>query len=489
MHLADLLDVRANADPTGPALADEHTGALTNAAVLARIDATAERLSSAGVHRGDVVAVRLPNRIELVTTAFAAWKLGAAVTPVNPSLTSTEVDFQLTDSAARVLVTHDEDGHHRVAVLTLADLAAPGSSAKVPDDPRRDDDVALLVYTSGTTGRPKGVELTHANLMAMAKGINEAMGSGPDTHSLLILPLFHVNGIVVSVLAPLLAGGQTTIAGRFDPRRFFDLVARHRPTFFSAVPTIYSMLVALPPETVTDTTSLRFAICGAAPMPTPLIQAFEDRYGVPIIEGYGLSEGTCASTTNPLNGIRKPGTVGVALPGQRVAILDANGTPMPAGTVGEVAIAGPTVMRGYLNRPRETAEAIVDGWLRTGDIGVLDSDGYLTLVDRAKDMIIRGGENIYPKELESVLYTHPDVREAAVVGRPDPVYGEVPVAFVTAHADHDLDPAELTAHLTDALAKYKRPEVILVDEIPKNPVGKIDKPALRRQFTSHPTSA
>lgn len=488
MHFADLLDVRANTNPTGPALADEHNGALSNAEVLARIDVTADRLSSAGVRPGDVVAVKLRNRVELVTTVFAAWKLGGAVTPVNPSLTPTEVAFQLTDSAARVLVTDAVDQHYRVTVLTLADLAAAGPPGVVPDDPRRAEDVALLVYTSGTTGRPKGVQLTHANLMAMAKGINEAMDSGPDTHSLLILPLFHVNGIVVSVLAPLLAGGQTTIAGRFDPQRFFDLVARHRPTFFSAVPTIYSMLVALPAEVAPDTSSLRFAACGAAPMPPQLIETFEHRYGVPLIEGYGLSEGTCASTTNPLNGIRKPGTVGVALPGQQIAILDGRGRPVPTGTPGEVAVAGPTVMRGYLNRPQETAETIVDGWLRTGDIGFLDADGYLTLVDRAKDMIIRGGENIYPKELESVLYTHPGVREAAVVGRPDPVYGQVPVAFVTSRSEADLSADVLAAHLAQSLAKYKRPELILVDEIPKNPVGKIDKPALRRRFTANPTS-
>ncbi|MDO3401713.1 AMP-binding protein [Mycolicibacterium neoaurum] len=488
MHFADLLDVRANANPTGSALADEHNGVLSNADVLARIDATAARLSDAGVRRGDVVAVKLPNRIELVTTVFAAWKLGAAVTPVNPSLTPNEVAFQLTDSAARMVVTDTAEQHDRIAVLTLADLAVADPPAVLPDVPRPAEAVALLVYTSGTTGRPKGVELTHTNLMAMAQGINEAMNSGPDTHSLLILPLFHVNGIVVSVLAPLLAGGQTTITGRFDPRRFFDLVAQHRPTFFSAVPTIYSMLAALPAEVAPDTSSLRFAICGAAPMPPQLIEAFEDRYGVPIIEGYGLSEGTCASTTNPLNGIRKPGTVGLALPGQQIAILDGQRVPVAAGTPGEVAIAGPTVMRGYLNRPQETAETIVDGWLHTGDIGFLDADGYLTLVDRAKDMIIRGGENIYPKEIESVLYTHPGVREAAVVGRPDPVYGQMPVAFVTSRSESNLSADVLVAHLAQSLAKYKRPEVIVADEIPKNPVGKIDKPALRRRFTSPSTA-
>lgn len=486
MHFADLLNRRAKESPNGPSLYDEHNGRLTNVDTLARIDAVATRLAQAGIGPGDVVAVKLPNRVELVVALFAAWKLGAAATPINPSLTATEVEFQLADSAAQVLVT-DDDGDHQVRVLHIGgDLDAASPPV---EGPRRADDVALLVYTSGTTGLPKGVELTHSNLIAMAEAINVAMDSGPETHSLLVLPLFHVNGIVVSVLAPLLAGGQATIAGRFDPKRFFELVEEHQPTYFSAVPTIYSMLAAMPPEVTPEIGSLRFAICGAAPMPPALIDTFERRYGVPVIEGYGLSEGTCASTTNPLKGIRKPGTVGVALPGQQITILDKDGSPVDQGAAGEVAIKGPTVMRGYLNRPQDTADTIVDGWLRTGDIGFLDTDGYLTLVDRAKDMIIRGGENIYPKEIETVLYAHPGVREAAVVGRPDDVYGEVPVAFVAADLNNTPTTASLTTHLAQSLAKYKRPELILVDEVPKNPVGKIDKPALRRRLTATPTTA
>ncbi|MGB3486339.1 MAG: AMP-binding protein [Mycobacterium sp.] len=484
MHFADLLDHRAEEHPDRTALSDEHNGQLSNVEVVARIDAAAARLAAAGTVAGDVVAIKLPNRSEFVIGLFAAWSLGAAVTPINPSLTAAEVEFQLSDASVRVMISDDSDTDQEVTVLRIgADVAAP----RPAPGPRRADDVALVVYTSGTTGRPKGVELTHANLMAMAESINTAMDSGPETHSLLILPLFHVNGIVVSILAPLLAGGQTTIAGRFDPKRFFDIVERHRPTYFSAVPTIYSMLATLPAEITPDTSSLRFAICGAAPMPPALIDTFERRYRVPIIEGYGLSEGTCASTTNPLNGIRKPGTVGVALPGQQVAIFTDSGGGVAPGTAGEVGIKGPTVMRGYLNRPEATAETIVDGWLRTGDIGFLDDDGYLTLVDRAKDMIIRGGENIYPKEIESVLYTHPGVREAAVVGRPDAVYGQIPVAFVTAQPDAELTAAVLREHLAESLAKYKIPELVLVEDIPKNPVGKPDKPALRRRF-SPPTT-
>jgi long-chain acyl-CoA synthetase len=220
-------------------------------------------------------------------------------------------------------------------------------------------------------------------------------------------------------------------------------------------------------------------------MPVELINRFETRYGIPILEGYGLSEGTCASTSNPLDGVRKPGTVGVALPGVEVAVMDERGQIMTDGSPGEVVVRGPSGMRGYLNRPDETEKTIVDGWLHTGDIGYLDSDGYLTLVDRAKDMIIRGGENIYPKEIESVLYNLPEIVEAAVVGRPHPVYGEVPVAFLAIREGADVTTEKVQEHLRQSLAKYKLPaEIVVVDELPKNPVGKFDKPKLRRHFAA-----
>jgi acyl-CoA synthetase (AMP-forming)/AMP-acid ligase II len=273
------------------------------------------------------------------------------------------------------------------------------------------------------------------------------------------------------------------VAGRFSLKEFWSRVEQSRATYFSAVPTIYTMLANLPAEVTPDTSSVRFAVCGAAPASVELLNKFESRYGIPIIEGYGLSEGSCASTLNPLNGPRKPGTVGLPFPGQTIRIVDANGNPVADGESGEVLIQGPNVMRGYLNRPEETAKTLVDGWLHTGDIGRLDEDGYLILVDRAKDMIIRGGENIYPKEIEAVVYQLPDVAEAAVVGRPNALYGEEPVLFVSLTSGSALDPAEIRAYLTEALAKYKLPvEITVLDELPKNPVGKIDKPSLRKNL-------
>ncbi|WP_433709211.1 class I adenylate-forming enzyme family protein [Nocardia sp. CA-084685] len=484
MHFAALPDVRAGIFPTKPCLADDDLGRISNAEFLDLVQKYADRLSQAGIGVGDVVAVMLPNRLELIVAMFATWRLGAAATPIAPSLTPAEVQYQLTDSRARVLVCVDdgESGNvHAPQRLSVPELdryegrVGGGEATEFSNDA-----LALIIYTSGTTGRPKGVELTHANIMAMAETMVAGMRLTADDHSLLILPLFHVNGIVVSVLSPLLAGGQTTIAGRFSPRTFFDRVEAARPTFFSAVPAIYAMLSALPAEIRPDTSSVRFALCGAAPMPVELLTRFEERYGVPIYEGYGLSEGTCASTGTPLGGVRKPGTVGIALPGQEIAVVDSEGNFLGDGSAGEVVIKGPTVMRGYLGRPEETAKVIVDGWLHTGDVGRIDADGYLTLVDRIKDMIIRGGENIYPKEIESAIYTHPRVLEAAVIGRPHSIYGEVPVAFVSYRDGVGVEPEQMLDHLRKSLAEYKIPEVIVtVDEIPKNPVGKIDKRTLR----------
>lgn len=480
MHWSVLPDTRASEDPSAPCLAGNGTE-LANEDFLLRVRRACAALRDRGVGAGDVVALMMPNRIEFVVAMFAAWRLGATVTPINPELTVGEAEYQASDSGAALVVTDSTELSCPVMEIAALDAA---DMATVDDEPQAvpcdDGSLALLVYTSGTTGKPKGVILDHANLTAMCEMALDGLHLDENDHSLLILPLFHVNGIVVSILSPLLAGARATIAGGFSPQTFLDTVQRVRPTYFSAVPAIYAMLSALPSDTDPDLASLRFAICGAAPMPAELIDRFELRFGVPVVEGYGLSEGTCASTINPVDGIRKPGTVGLPLPGQRVTVVDRTGAALPDGQAGEVVISGPNVMRGYLNRPEATAETIVDGWLHTGDVGYLDEDGYLVLVDRIKDMIIRGGENIYPKEIESILYTHEGVLEAAVVGRAHDVLGEVPVAFVVPRPEAELDEAELDELCRKSLSRYKVPEeTVITESLPKNPVGKIDKPALR----------
>ncbi|MFW0793197.1 AMP-binding protein [Gordonia sp. CPCC 205515] len=466
---------------TAPCVRDDAV-ALDYAEFAQRVDACAEQLDRLGVGRGDVVATVLPNRVELLITLMAAWRLGAITTPVNPGFTAAEADYQLTDSAARVVVADRAEMAVGRTHLAADSLAHTASSAWTPPPSPTPDDDALLIYTSGSTGRPKGVRLSHANLGYMASAMAQHCSLTAADHALLVLPLFHVNAICVSFLAPILAGGQLSITGKFSASRFFDDVARLRPTYFSAVPTIYALLVSQPdlqPETLA---SLRFAICGAAPISKELLDRTEQALGIPIVEGYGLTEGTCASACNPVDGIRKLGTVGTALPGQHISIVDSDGRDLPPGETGEVVISGPNVMRGYLNRPEATATTIVDGRLHTGDVGRLDDDGYLTLVDRIKDMIIRGGENLYPKEIEKALATHPAVLECAVVGKPDDLYGEVPVAFVVTYPNQDTTTADLCAHLAQLLAKPKQPSTIhLVGQLPRNPVGKIDKPALRTE--------
>lgn len=486
MHLASLPDLRAEIDPHGPAVSDDHAS-LTNHQFLDRVRAAARHLEDLGIRPGHVVALKLSNRIEFVLLLFAAWRLGATVTPVNPSLTAVEVARQLENSGARLLVIED-DATDEVwrggALLAVSDLyVVPEGKDWAPrPDP---DELALLIYTSGTTGVPKGVMLDHANLDAMTQMGLHALKLGRTDRCLLILPLFHVNGIVVSVLTPLLAHASVAIAGRFNPHSFFEIVERERPTYFSAVPTIYGMLAQLPQQPELDWSSLRFGVCGAAPAAPDVLTGFEERYGFPVVEAYGLSEATCGSTFNPLDGPRRPGTVGIALPGQDVRIVDATGVELPVGGVGEVIVRGHNVMRGYLGLPEETARVIVDGWLHTGDLGRLDEDGYLTLVGRSKDMIIRGGENIYPKEIEDVLAADPSVAEVAVVGVPDRTWGERVVAFVQPPDGGSVDAASLRARCVESLSGFKRPtETVVLDALPKNALGKIDKLALRDSYAS-----
>lgn len=446
-----------------------------------RVAAVSAQFASHGIESGNVVAVMLPNLSELVISIFAAWRLGAAATPINPAFTAAEAEHQIADANAKLVVNSGPDAPDGGRNALGVDDLVVETDGDVPEPVKiRGDDLALLIYTSGSTGRPKGVMITHANADAMSKTMAEAMKMTAHDHSLLILPLFHVNALMVSLLAPIRVGGQLSIVGAFAPSTFFDKVEQLRPTYFSAVPTIYALLVAKAAERQPDMSSLRFAICGAAPATRELLEAFEAKFSVPIVEGYGLTEGTCASACNPIDGVRKPGTVGPALPGQTIRIADESLEAVPTGQIGEVLIAGPIVMAGYLGNPQATQETIVDGWLRTGDIGKLDDDGYLTLVDRIKDIIIRGGENLYPKEIENAIGSLAGVLEVAVVGRPDDVMGEVPVAFVVPYPETHLTAEAVITHCKTVLTRVKVPvNVKIMPALPKNPVGKIDKPQLR----------
>jgi long-chain acyl-CoA synthetase len=446
--------------------------------------AVASQLAAQGFGEGDVLAVMLPNRVELLVAILAAWRLGGIATPVNSEFTAAEAEFQINDCDAHLVINESPDAPSAGRpAIHVDELLKPGPGPQAVE--LAGDHVALLIYTSGSTGKPKGVMLDHANIDAMTTAIAEHMELTAQDHSLVILPLFHVNALMLSTFSPFRVGARTSIVGRFSVSRFFEQVEKLRPTYFSSVPSILSMLVALPDHVEPDTTSLRFAACGAAPVSEELMTRAQERFGIVIVEGYGLTEATCASAANPIHGPRKLGTVGPAMSGQRIEIISPTGGFLPPGERGEVVISGPTLMRGYLGCPEATAETIAKGWLRTGDVGILDEDGYLRIVGRIKDMIIRGGENIYPREIEAVLTAFDGVLEAAVVGYPHEVLGEIAVAYVQAYPDAALDVDSIAAHCRRNLAKVKVPESItIVDELPKNPVGKPDKPALRRMAAS-----
>jgi long-chain acyl-CoA synthetase len=476
---------RARQDPTGECIRDQNR-TLDNLTFALDTAALAARLAASGVSQGDVVAILLPNCAEIVTTMFAAWSLGAALTPVNPALTDPEVIYHLQDSETMVIIGDERAGRLAAELeITHVDASTIHTGSRTDPDNAPEgvagaepQDFALIIYTSGTTGKPKGCVLDHSNITAMVASISTHLEIDAQDTSLLVLPLFHCNGLLIGVLSVLLAGGTVVVAPRFDARTFWDVVEAERPTFFSAVPTMYAMLEAQTTPAV-DTSSLRFLVCGAAPMPADLLERFQDRFGVPVVEGYGLSEASVATTLNPLRGPRKSGTVGPALPGQQIRIETPDRATAKQGEHGEILIKGANVMREYLGRPEETAKVLHDGWLHTGDVGYLDEDGYLVLVDRIKDVIIRGGENIFPKEIEFVLCQHPDVLEAAVVGHPDPVFGEVPVAYVAPVPGRELNGAELERHCLACLAKYKVPRhFAIIASLPKNSVGKIVKAGL-----------
>ena len=374
----------------------------------------AERLRQARIKPGDRVALLLPNGPDFIVQYFGIMAAGAVAVPVNTVLKEPEIAYILKDSGAAAVVG--------TGGLTRLDNGGAGPAA---------GEAAAIIYTSGTTGFPKGAVLTHRNYLFDVENTVAAIGMNAGDRFLCFLPLFHVNGQVVTVLSPLWAGGSMVLMEKFAPKEFFELISRHRCTAFSGVPSVYSVLLNLPDSARYDLSSLKFCICGAAPMPVEVFHAFEAKFKAHILEGFGLSEGTCVSTVNPPPpGKRKIGSIGLPLPGQELAIVDAEDRPLGPGEIGEIVVRGGNVMSGYWNNPAATQEALRGGWLHTGDLGTRDEEGYYTIKGRKKEMIIRGGENIYPKEIEEALYSHPKIAEAAVVGLPDRRWGEEVAAFI-----------------------------------------------------------
>jgi len=503
--LPDLLRRRARTEPDSPfvRLRDQ---ALTYGEFDARTDELAAGLAELGVAPGDVVSVFLPNCIEFLEAWFAVLKAGGVLGPVNPAYTGPEASFVINDSGAVAVVTNahgadviapERDGISRLrnvisidtgGDVTLAELADRGGPTPTPMPARGLDDLAALLYTSGTTGKPKGAMLSHRNQLVNATQGAELVPLGPGDRVGMLLPLFHANAQVVTTLIPIMIGCEIVMWERFSASKFWQTVAELEPASLSAVPTILAAVLHAPgaPE---GQTSLRYVICGAAPLSVELLEAFQQRFGIRILEGYGMTETSCIASINPFYGDRKAGSIGLPIRGQQMEIRTDTGERGATGEYGEIVVKGPNVMHGYLNRPEATAESIRDGWLHTGDVGYMDEDGYFFIVDRSKDMIIRGGENVYPREIEEVIYAFEGVHECAVIGVPDEIRGEEVLALVVPKAGIILDLEALAAHAAGRLAHYKLPRQFEVrDELPKTPTGKISKGPLREQFGTWTTS-
>jgi long-chain acyl-CoA synthetase len=486
MNLARILDDTARAHPDRPAVRlDDLT--LTYRQLSDLSARAADWLHEHGVAPGDRVGIMLPNIAQFPVLYYGVLRAGGTVVPMNPLLKAREIEHYLGDSGAKLVFSTSPEatvgaaavGAQAVAVDadTVTEIAARPSSSEIAA--RADDDTAVILYTSGTTGTPKGAELTHANLHHNAAvAATTLLDLGPDDVVMGCLPLFHSFGQTCGLNAAVASGACLTLIPRFDPVTALKVIERDRVTLFEGVPTMYVAMLNAGPS-VADTSSLRLGISGGAALPVEVLRGFEQAFGTPIIEGYGLSETSPVATFNTPDR-RKPGTIGLPIAGVELKLVDPDGAEVGEGAVGEIAIRGHNVMKGYWQRPDASAAAIRDGWFHSGDMATRDADGFYTIVDRKKDLIIRGGFNVYPREIEEVLYEHPAVLEAAVVSTPHPTHGEEVVAAVALRPGATATPAELRDHVKARVAAYKYPRhVWLVDALPKGATGKV----LKREIT------
>jgi fatty-acyl-CoA synthase len=488
---------RARMTPDKPALVQ--AGRITTYAELEhRSTRLATGLRERGVSRGDRVAFLGLNCVELVETMFAVAKLGAVFLPVNTRLAPPELRHVLEDSGARLLIwqTGFEAAVESPEVADLeldrvridrddggASLAVLFGSQGTIDEPVGLDDLFMIQYTSGTSGRPKGVMLSHANIVWNVFNLMVDVDLGSDEVALVTAPLFHTAALNQVLFPTILKGGTALIEARFDPDRAIELIEQERVTLLFGVTSMYLALAATKRFAEADLSTLRGALSGGAPIPESLLQTWLDR-GLMITQGYGLTESSPGATMlRAVDGVRKLGSAGTACFFTDVQVVTPMMDPVEGGEPGEVLVSGPNVTSGYWQNPAATHDAFTEGWLRTGDLAVVDDEGYLTIVDRLKDMYISGGENVYPAEVEQVIHTHPAIAEAAVIGVPDERWGEVGRAVVTLQEGAELTEAELLAHLEGRLARYKLPQsVVVVRELPHNASGKLVKSRVKEML-------
>lgn len=476
----------------------------------------ASGLEKLGIKQGDHIALLLGNSPHFVISLYGALRLGVTVIPVNPIYTADEIGYILNNGDVKAVVALDlavplaEKMHtflpkieHYIfcetkpnslvqseiknllvypkmksftSVVSSGDLAFQGPELQ-------EEDTAIILYTSGTTGKPKGAMLTHKNLFSNAKDVGEYLKMNTEDKIVTVLPMFHVFCLTVALNAPLLFGATLLIAPRFSPKETFGLIKDYQATVFAGVPTMYNFLYQNPEGDPEDLKSIRLCISGGSALPVALLKNFEQKFNVLVSEGYGLSEASPVTSFNPLDRPRKPGSIGTSILRVENKIVNELGEEVPVGEAGELIVRGPNVMKGYYKMPEESAAALRDGWLYTGDIAKMDEDGYFYIVDRKKDLIIVGGYNVYPREVEEVIYNHPDVVEVAVLGVPDPNQGEAVSAYVVSK-NPQLSKEQVLDYCKGHLAKYKVPSVIeFLEELPKNTTGKILRRALKNQIT------
>jgi len=502
INLRSLLEDRVAAAPDKDFLFSEADGRrFTYRQFHIIVDRVSAMLRQRGIKKGDVVSLLMPNSAEYIIAYFACWKIGAIAGPVNSLLKPHEMVFILGNSEAKALLVNSQfvESIYEIraelpalkSVIAFDDAAeataefATSSTLALTDEQLHADDEAIIIYTSGTTGKPKGCLLTHGNLIANARQISDWLKFTANDSLLTVMPLFHMNAVSVTTMSALYAGGSTVISPKFSASRFWQIISDYQITSFGSVATMLSLLLTTYPDGVPEgltTDQLRFVMCGSAPVPAEILKRFEETFNCLVIEGYGLSESTCRSTFNPPDERRRAGSCGLPI-GNEMMVVDEEDREMPDGTLGEIVLRGENILKGYYKNTHATETAFRNGWFHTGDIGYRDKDGFYYIVDRKSDMIIRGGENIYPREIDEVLYQHPTVAAAAVVGIPDELYGEDVAAFIVLKVGATATEEEIVSFCRAQLADYKCPKTVrFVKEIPKGPTGKLLKRELAAEY-------
>jgi long-chain acyl-CoA synthetase len=445
--------------------------------------------TSLGVQTGDRVAIWLKNCPEFVTAIFGILQAGAVVVPINNFLKPQEVAYILQDSDIKVLISEEalregaaeltrlKPGLEVLQIETFAGLPEISPSFQLPN--RSESDLAVIIYTSGTTGRPKGAMLSHGNLLHNVDSCRILLQAVSMDQFVVLLPMFHSFMLCVGIFLPLLVGGSMLLIKSIHPPKNILMEILHRQaTILPAIPQFFRALANAP---IPPQLPLRLCISGAAPLPVEILKEFNAKFPIPLIEGYGLSEASPVVSMNPLAGPWKAGSIGLPVPNVEMSVQDELGNPLKETEVGEICVRGGNVMQGYWNQPEETAKALKNGWLLTGDVGYRDADGYYYITDRKKDMLLVNGINVYPREIEEIIYQYPGVKEAAVIGKPDPRKGEQAIGFVAMNEGATLDEKALLHFLRERLADYKVPRrIIVLPNLPRNATGKVLKTTLRQ---------